>query len=155
MYYAYKFLVYWVYINFQCPIKKGGKIMSKHHHQDDCCYPDPCEYGAYGAYGVQGADTCGGGVGFSKWIYALLILIVIVLQFGRRKHEPTLIGTGACGEGATTVWSGNNTVGDRQEIDNSILFIIIVFLLILCAGCFGGNGVGGGVAGYGVGGYGY
>ena len=126
--------------------------MSKHHYQDNYCYTAPYEYGGSG---VEGAGANGGGVASSKWIYALLILIVIVLQFGRKKREPTLIGTGACGDGATTIWSGNNTSSDHQEIDNSILFIIIVFLLILCAGCFGGKGAGGGVAGYGVGGYGY
>ena len=129
--------------------------MSSHHH-DKCCPSYPMMYGygggmeAYG--GGYGVGSCGG-YGFGiRWIYALLILIVIVLQFGRRNRrccENNALAT--CEDGAVaTNGLFNNCDNDCQAIDNSVLFIIVVFLLIICAGCFGG----GGASGYGVGGYG-
>jgi Predicted membrane protein len=124
--------------------------MSKHH--DKCC----CESGSGGfaaggyTYGGYGAGGYGGGFAFNKWIYALLILIVIVLQFGRNREctceNNSLVG---CEETAVCKSSGVLGLGGNEGvIDNSILFIIIVFLLAICGGCWGSGG-------YGAGGYGY
>ena len=124
--------------------------MSKHHHEECCCNTTGgygAGYGAYG-YGYAGGGGCAGGGfnTFNRWIYALLILIVIVLQFGRRREKEQVSNALiACDDGVVS------TRGEReQEIDNSVLFIIIVFLLVICAGCWGGSGT----AGYG-GGYGF
>lgn len=145
------------------PNKEGGKNMSKHHHHhEECCCPSMYPIGGYGA-GAYGAGAVGGAGagGFSgvKWIYALLILIVIVLQFGRRQKTCENFGvTSACDDGIATTGTGcGGLLGNNQLIDNSVLFIIVVFLLILCAGCFGGGTGAAGGAGYGGfgGGYGY
>ncbi len=109
--------------------------------------------------GQAGGASCGsgnyGGSGI-RWIYALLVLIVIVLQFGR-KDRPAIATTNACGD-ETVVATGKGFF-DNELIDNSVLFIIVVFLLILCAGCWGGgygNYGAAGAAGMGyTGGYGY
>jgi hypothetical protein len=146
--------------------------MSHHHHHkvrvelgQECC---PQMYGGYGMTagygGGYGVGYGGGGYagGSIRWIYALLILIVIVLQFGRRDftefRQP--VTTGCCDGETAAVGTGFGGFGlpfRNQLIDNSVLFIIVVFLLILCAGCWwgGGGGCGSGYgAGYG-GGYGY
>lgn len=113
--------------------------MSSKHHHDDCC----CEggYGMMGGYGGGYAYGAGGcGYGFNRWIYALLILIVIVLQFGRNRFKTNFVD--GCEDGVLEKGENNG-----QLIDNSVLFIIIVFLLIICAGCWGGSagcGFGGG-----------
>jgi len=109
-------------------------------------------------YGAPAAGAgCGdnyGGWGI-RWIYALLILIVIVLQFGRNDKHDNAVVASACGD---TVAAGRKGSFDDQLIDNSVLFIIVVFLLILCAGCWIGGYANFGAAGspiYGYGGYGY
>lgn len=131
--------------------------MSKHHHHECCQYPSM--YGMGGAYmGGYGGGGCGYGSAMGiKWIYALLILIVIVLQFGRKNLPCAPIAkSNACeSECGTANFLGCD--GNFESIDRSVLFIIVVFLLILCAGCFwGGAGTGGfGYGGAGYGGYGY
>ncbi|KPU45476.1 hypothetical protein OXPF_07090 [Oxobacter pfennigii] len=111
--------------------------MSKHRHHEECCYPVCGPMG--GGYSMGGY----GGTGI-RWFYALLILIVIVLQFGRRKKVESGLEKDGC-EGFAVA-----DKGDDQIIDSSILFIIVVFLLVLCAGCwFGGSN------NYGYGGYGF
>ena len=97
--------------------------------------------GGYGAAAYTGAGCYGAGSGI-RWIYALLILIVIVLQFGAGRKEECADRTDGCCGGEGTVTGRKK---ENQLIDNSVLFIIIVFLLTLCAGCWGG----------GCGGYGY
>lgn len=138
--------------------KKEGNIMSKHH--DKYCYtPMPCSYGNYGMgyYGGGGEAGCGGTYGGwgIRWIYALLVLIVIVLQFGRTS-KPNVVATNPCGDGVVAT-TGCDGLFSGQLIDNSVLFIIVVFLLILCAGCWtGGKSNYGAAGGYGYGGgYGY
>ena len=132
--------------------------MSHKHHHDDCCYPMDYGYG-YGGYGAGAvAGTTGAGAGYAgggiRWIYALLILIVIVLQFGRNNERFPRVNKSGCCDGDNVDGYLDNRPFNNQLIDNSVLFIIVVFLLILCAGCFGGGtGIGAG-AGYG-GGYGY
>lgn len=117
-------------------------------------------YGMMGGFGGgAGAGCTTGGAAGIRWIYALLILIVIVLQFGRRFKDQAAIVRDPCCDGSaeSTTACGRSGgflgLGDHQLIDNSVLFIIVVFLLILCAGCWGG-GHGGAAAGYGVGGFG-
>jgi hypothetical protein len=78
-------------------------------------------------------------------IFSLIILILVVLQFGRRRGF--LGRRGECGEG---ILAGTE---DREDglVDNGILFIITIFLLIWCtcgrggftSGCGGFGGVGG------------
>jgi hypothetical protein len=127
--------------------------MSK--HRDDCCCQGGFSMGGYGyggGYGAAGYGVGGGsGYNFNRWIYALLILIVIVLQFGRNRNKCENNLTGVCEDGNLGI--SGSTCKDGQLIDNSVLFIIIVFLLIICAGCWGSSGCGGG-AGF-AGGYGY
>lgn len=137
-----------------------------------CC--SPYMYGMGGGAGYGGGGTCGnnqvgGGI---RLIYALLILIVIVLQFGRRPF-PYQGGynVGGCSETAATsddetaaaAFGGFGYPGlgtgfpfNNESIDRSVLFIIVVFLLVLCTGCWGGGGTGYGAGGgMGFGGYGY
>ena len=83
-------------------------------------------YGSYGAYGGYGG-SCGCGNNGS-WVWSLILLIVIVLQFGRnnKREENTLF----------TICDGNDVIRvekDKDLIDNSILFIIVVFLLVGCS----------------------
>jgi len=110
--------------------------MSK--HRDNRCYQD--EFGGYnlgaGSYGGE----CGsyyGGLGI-KWVYAFLILIVIVLQFSR-VNKNRVITSGQCCEDTVVTTTGADGFVDGQLIDNSVLFIIVVFLLILCSGCSTGR----------------
>lgn len=106
-------------------------------------------YGGYGGYG----GGCGAGFGYGgwgiRWIYALLVLIVIVLQFGRTFKDKEVIG-GPCDDVAIAAGSRKGLIDD-QLIDNSVLFIIVVFLLILCSGCWTGGYANYGAAGSGVG----
>jgi hypothetical protein len=99
-----------------------------------------------GGYGGGGGYAAGGGGWGIRWIYALLILIVIVLQFGRVNRCGN-VQRGACEEEGTVT----NKCGllDNGLIDNSVLFIIVVFLLVLCAGCWWGSGSCGSGGGYG------
>ena len=77
--------------------------MSKNYNE--CC----CNYG--GDYG--------GGNGSYSNIYSLLILILIVLQFSKcKKHEHD---------------EDDECEHEHGLIDNSILFIIAIFLLIYCS----------------------
>lgn len=122
--------------------------MSRHHH-DDCCYPAMMGYGGYGMggyYGGAGYGAGGGALGI-RWIYALLILIVIVLQFGRKNECVPKLKTadGCCDDGTVVDGTCGGFLGSSRDgvIDNSVLFIIVVFLLILCAGCWWGHGTGG------------
>lgn len=132
---------------YYCLTRKRGNIMSR-KRKDNCCYP---MYGFSGGMGTfRGGETgmAGGGI---KWIYALLILIVIVLQFGRNNNRN--IQQLNCDDDGVIQSSGCRGLSGKcnqgQLIDNSVLFIIVVFLLILCAGCFGGEGK---TSGYGIGG---
>lgn len=98
-------------------------------------------YGGYGFGGYDGYGGYGTGAGYYggwniRWVYALLVLIVIVLQFGRNKKDRALI-TGPCDDVSIAAGSGKGF--DEGLIDNSVLFIIVVFLLILCAGCWTGG----------------
>lgn len=121
--------------------------MSKHHCKKEYNYPMMMGGYGMGGYGGYGGD-CGYGVGL-KWFYALLILIVIVLQFSRRNCNNVVRNTELCdGEGTVETCA---VKGDHELIDRSILFIIVIFLLIICAGCWGGKNCG---YGYG-GGYGF
>lgn len=85
-------------------------------------------YNPYGAYGAYGGYN-GGGYGYNGgWLWSLILLIIIVLQFGKnnRRERNTLI----------TTCDGNDIIrvdGNKDQIDNSILFIIIVFLLVACS----------------------
>ena len=140
--------------NSRCPIKEGENIMSKHRSKhDNCCYGMPMGGYGYGmaGYGMTGGTgaAAGGGCGASnyggwgiRWIYALLVLIVIVLQFARR-DTPFVAATTGCDGVVTTAPTtgllGAGGFADGQLIDRSVLFIIVVFLLILCAGCWGGG----------------
>ncbi|KPU45477.1 hypothetical protein OXPF_07100 [Oxobacter pfennigii] len=101
--------------------------MSKHRHEKKCCVPMYMPYKV--GCSPAGYGECNTGDFGIKWFYALLILIVIVLQFGRKEKGVAKKG---CDSETSSV-----LVGDDQHIDNSVLFIIVVFLLILCAGCFG------------------
>ena len=105
----------------------------------------PGFYGGYGvpAYGGYGCGGYGYGSGV-RWIYALLILIVIVLQFGKRELPCNIAKTDGCFDG-TIGCDGQVATGacrNFQSIDNSVLFIIIVFLLAICGGCWQGGGFG-------------
>ena len=135
--------------------------MSKHHRHECCCrYPSVYAMGGgtgMAGYGAVGTGYGGCGSGGIRWIYALLILIVIVLQFGR-KDEHALgfkSADGCCEDGTAVSKVGGGFLGGNGLIDNSVLFIIVVFLLVICAGCWFGSGVGGGYASGGFGGYGY
>lgn len=137
--------------------------MSKHrkvkieYESPGCC--NPYMYGMGGGTGYGGVGYGGAGIGGTaqagmgiRWIYALLILIVIVLQFGRKEipFDNFRTPSGCCGDGEIAVASigGYDGFRSNQLIDNSVLFIIVVFLLILCAGCWwGGSGAGGGSCG--------
>lgn len=122
--------------------------MSRHRHEK-CCYPMMAAYGGYGmvGYGGAGYGSYGAGMGI-RWIYALLVLIVIVLQFGRNLHPVYNKPIGACeGDGAVVDGAVGGPGYSGQLIDNSVLFIIVVFLLILCAGCWSGYGGFGGFGG--------
>lgn len=117
--------------------------MSK-HHREHCCPPMYNTMG-YGASGYYGAGYGGAGYGITssgaaglKWFYALLLLIVIVLQFGKRQF-PVQIRKDSCDDGAAYGACGLDGLFKTDAIDNSVLFIIVVFLLILCGGCFGGS----------------
>ncbi|HBM80787.1 MAG: hypothetical protein QME45_06390 [Clostridiales bacterium] len=106
--------------------------MSKHHRHKECCYP--MAYG-YGGYPVGSYKACTGTNTGIQWIYALLILIVIVLQFGKDRSSLVNPVTKLCeDDGTAAVVDG---LKRPQLIDNSILFIIIVFLLVICSGCLG------------------
>lgn len=79
-----------------------------------------------------------------RWIYALLLLIVIVLQFGKNPnlYQNTDYMCNEC-QGCECYQREdsslyNNTSGSYQLIDNSVLFIIVVFLLAFCGGCWQG-----------------
>jgi hypothetical protein len=133
-----------------------------------CCNPYMYGMGGYG--GFQGGSNYGG-MGSIRWIYALLILIVIVLQFGRREVPFVPRTINQCGNEVAATKDGNDEIAiaaigggygglgfggypyNFESIDRSVLFIIVVFLLILCGGCFWG-GYGGCAGGYGGGGYG-
>ncbi|MDI6619540.1 MAG: hypothetical protein QME45_12870 [Clostridiales bacterium] len=111
----------------------------------------PYGYPAYGTgftgygTGYAGYGGYGGGTNWGvRWIYALLILIVIVLQFGRNSKPVSTAQTGVnpC-DSCENLTEGTDCMTDRQNfqlIDNSVLFIIIVFLLVLCGGCWPGTG---------------
>lgn len=111
-------------------------------------------YGGYGGFGGYGAGYGGGGYGATwgiRWIFALLILIVIVLQFGRRNEPVYPVQESGCCETDGTVTTGSygaNYPYGFQAIDNSVLFIIVLFLLVLCGGCFSWGGAGGGYGYY-------
>lgn len=97
--------------------------------------------GYYGAGGYGGYGATGG----VSWIYALLILIVIVLQFGRKERTAVIQKSDCCDgiEGGIVAGTGiENDCRDFQAIDNSVIFIIVVFLLAICGGCWGGAGGG-------------
>lgn len=128
-----------------------------------CCNP-------YMMYGMGGGGGQGGynygGMWYIRWIYALLVLIVIVLEFGRREFPFVPRTTNQCGTELAAAKDGNDEIAiaafgagfggypyNYETIDRSVLFIIVVFLLILCAGCWWG-GYNGGTGGYGGGGYG-
>jgi hypothetical protein len=146
---------------FQCPARREEKVVSKRkvkveYESPACC--NPCMYGM-GGYGMglggyygQAGYYGGGGYGgmsFIRWIYALLILIVIVLQFGRNK-QPAAIFSNQCCEDEVKTTTGSGFF-NNQLIDNSVLFIIVVFLLILCTGCWTGGSGNYGSAGFGGG----
>lgn len=141
-------------------MSKHRKVVIK-YEEPECCYPNM--YGMGGGYG-----SSGGGYGAYwgiKWIYALLILIVVVLEFGRKPYPYQGYNADGCNETAAdgsdetaiAAFGGFGYPGygigypfTNQLIDNSVLFIIVVFLLILCTGCFwGGYGCGTGFGGYG------
>jgi len=121
-----------------------------HHHHEEYCNTGLSYGGGYGMGGYGSGASCGGGG--IRWIYALLVLIVIVLQFGRTNRN-RVVTSGPCGEDGIVATTGVDGLFDGQLIDNSVLFIIVVFLLILCAGC--GTGSSGNYGGAGFGGYGY
>jgi len=124
--------------------------MSKHRHHDKCCIQPMYGMGGCGMPGYGGGTTGCGGLN-TKWVYALLVLIVIVLQFGRRKDAIARVSPCCCADGeiAADGVAGAGGFFNNQLIDNSVLFIIVVFLLILCSGCLtGGSG------NYGTGGFG-
>ena len=83
-------------------------------------------------------------------IFSLIILILVVLQFGRRRG---FFPRRECGEGILAGTEGLD--GNDGLVDNGILFIITIFLLIWCtcgrggftSGC--GGGFGGGYGGFG------
>ena len=76
------------------------------------------------------------------------MLIVIVLQFGRNFRPVLHKPISACeGDGAVVDGTVDGFGFPNQLIDNSVLFIIVVFLLILCAGCWSGYGGFGGFGG--------
>lgn len=96
----------------------------------------PAPYG--GGYSPAGYGGYGGTSGFG-WLFALLILILISLQFGRdnkRCVESKTLAS-ACNTSCNNVVLG--TERGNCNIDNSILFIIIIFLLLLFAGLGRGN----------------
>lgn len=88
----------------------------------------PEDSGSYSALGI-------------RWIYAMLLVIVIVLQFGKRDYVYTdnRKHYEECEYCEFNTSRGDHTYsgsGENQLIDNSVLFIIVVFLLILCGGCW-------------------
>lgn len=97
--------------------------------------------------GYYGGASAGYGGGYGsvwgiRWIYALLILIVIVLQFGRRNLPIAPVQkSNVCEEECTTT-GGFFGADAFESIDRSVLFIIVVFLLILCGGCWWNYGGG-------------
>lgn len=101
----------------------------------------------YGGYGFGGLGYGGSGYGLS-WIWVLLILIIIVLQFNRDRCRNQVSGNAVLGTTTNccdTNILGANTSPTRGSIDNSILFIIVIFLLIICCWRGGwGGGWGGG-----------
>lgn len=124
--------------------KRCRKVKIEFEYPSECC-PKPCGTTGYGMgySGVQGGEAWG-----IRWIYALLVLIVIILQFGRNQCPCNVPVNSPCGEDKAV--SGGGFLRDNQSIDNSVLFIIVVFLLVLCAGCWwGGQGAGSYSGGYG------
>lgn len=105
-------------------------------------------YGLGGYYGAGGYGAGGYGTNYGiRWLFALLILIVIVLQFGRNERPNTVIkGSDCCDEDDSSIIAGTGTCTNQQNcqaIDNSVLFVIVVFLLALCGGCWGSGYSGG------------
>lgn len=106
-------------------------------------YYNPYSYGC--TPGNWERNETGGGFASwgIRWIYALLLLIVIVLQFGRNpnleyRSRPNYSECMGC-EFYHPEETGMYDQGRGQLIDNSVLFIIVVFLLILCGGCWWGD----------------
>lgn len=103
-------------------------------HKHQCCQRVPMP---------MAVSPLGGSGGGCYNIFSLIILILVVLQFGRKKG---LLPRRECNEG---IIAGTE---DRDEglVDNGILFIITIFLLIWCtcgkggftSGC-GNSGLGG------------
>lgn len=90
------------YYDYNCCCKKSHKKCCKKSCKK-CCKKECC----YDNYGEENNS------GFGN-IYSLIILILIVLQFGTKCHDDG---------------------GSKCKVDNSILFIIALFLLIYCNGC--------------------
>ena len=84
--------------------KKGGFHMSRKHRHEYC-------------YDEKGLSNC------CCSFEALVILILIILQFNRRG----LYGAGNVG--------GVGNYGSFETVDNSILFIIALFYLSCCNPC--------------------
>lgn len=73
----------------------------------------------------------------SKLIYALALLVLIVLQFGKPQTAFISKIPEYCEDcpDKNKCFPGLYKPGSSQLIDNSVLFIIVFFLLIACSGC--------------------
>lgn len=132
-------------------MSRRKKVKVELEYPSSCCYPMMYGTGAIGGgYGGGLGHAKGFGGGPLAWFYALLVLIVIVLQFGRRFESDRVVADKCCDGGTTACTTGFDGFFGKRDglIDNSVLFIIVVFLLILCAGCWWGGGFGGGYGYY-------
>lgn len=96
----------------------------------------------YECYGNSYSGPYGNTLWDIRLIYAFLLLIVIVLQFGRKPGcnpedmRSSCNRCGCCCEEFCCNESYNTQPHSNQLIDNSVLFIIVFFMLVLCSGCF-------------------
>lgn len=106
-------------------------------------YYDPLTYAAGYEYARRyDFKPCRNAVLDTRLIYALILLIVITLQFGRnpdysRKSSDCRCRKCCCcfEEEYDLNSEYRNAPYNNQLIDNSVLFIIVIFLLIFCGGC--------------------
>lgn len=103
-------------------------------------YYPPYTFGSTNNYYGRGGEDSGSysscGI---RWIYVMLLLIVIVLQFGRNNNAYTesrmpYDECEYCEFNTSRRTNNFSRPGENQLIDNSVLFIIVVFLLVLCGG---------------------
>jgi len=127
---------------------EGRNHMSKKNFR--CFYPETHYYRQYVLGQYQENNTLEyehmQGFGFHKLIFALILLILIVIKFGRTQSSHTIKLPEHCYDcpDRSTCFTDFGASQDHQLIDNNLLFIIVFFLLIICSGSFPGTCTGNG-----------